>query len=334
MHADDTIVHLDQPQPGDPVTLTQLEYLIAVDDHRHFGKAARACHVTQPTLSMQLQKLEDELGVIVFDRSRSPALPTQDGARILEQARQVLRESRRLEEVARRTRDELAGDFRLAVIPTISTYLLPLFLESFTHDYPSVNLVLEETKTDDIIERLKDGEVDAGLMATPLHDDELVERAVFYEPFHLFVSSDHALANKGSVTQRDLDLDEIWLLDKGNCFREQVLQICAEREGTSEMHGQIRFESGNLETLKNMVLSSGGYTVLPHLAVGQLSGAQRKLVRHFEPPIPTREVSLVCRRSVLGARVVDAIEEEILRVLPRELRDADADGFAVMEFTR
>jgi LysR family hydrogen peroxide-inducible transcriptional activator len=314
------------------LTLTQLEYLIAVDDHRHFGKAARACHVTQPTLSMQLQKLEDELGVIVFDRSRSPVLPTQDGARILEQTRRVLRERRRLEEVARRTRDEIAGAFTLAVIPTLSTHLLPLFLDSFARRHPSVNLILEETKTDIIIERLKEGDVDAGLMATPLHDDELIERVVFYEPFHLFVSPGHALASKTTITQRDLDLDEIWLLDKGNCFREQVLHICDERAGTDTLRDHIRFESGNLETLKQMVQSSGGYTVLPELVVRQLSPALAKLVRPFEPPIPTREVSLVSQRSVLSARVVEALEKVIVQSLPSELREADSDAISVMEF--
>lgn len=312
------------------MTLTQLEYLIAVDTHRHFGKAAKACHVTQPTLSMQLQKLEDELGVIVFDRSRSPVLPTREGERILEQARLVIREQRRLVEVARRTQDELSGDFRLAVIPTLSTYVLPLFLARFSDRHPSVNLLIQEMQTDDIVEALENGDLDAGLMATPLHNEALVERVVFYEPFHLFVAPDHPLARRKRVDQRDLELSEIWLLDKGNCFREQVLNICAEQR--TEAQGKIRFESGNLETLKNMVIASSGYTVLPRLALAQLPAAQRKYVRDFAPPVPTREVSLVCLRTVLGARVVDALEASIRESLPRELRDPDRGAKGMVEF--
>jgi LysR family hydrogen peroxide-inducible transcriptional activator len=255
------------------MTLTQLEYLVAVDTHRHFGKAAKASHVTQPTLSMQLQKLEDELGVILFDRSKSPVIPTTEGERIIEQARVILREQSRLLELAQRTKDELAGDFRLAVIPTLSTYVLPLFLRSFARRYPSVNLVIEEART-----------------------------------------------------------DEIWLLDKGNCFRDQVLSICSESPLAHTPGSNLRFESGNLETLKNMVLTSSGYTILPHLAVAQLTGARRKLVRPFRAPVPTREVSLVHERTVLGARVIDALQTEIERSLPDEIRSLDRRKVAVTEF--
>jgi LysR family hydrogen peroxide-inducible transcriptional activator len=313
------------------MTLRQLEYLLAVDTHRHFGRAARACQITQPTLSMQIQKLEDELGVILFDRGKSPVLPTREAGPILEQARVVLREQRRLLEVAQRTQDELAGDFRLAVIPTLSTYVLPLFVKRFGDRHPSVQLIIEESKTDEIIEGLKQGEIDAGLMATPLHDDALVERPVFYEPFHLFVAADHPLARKRTIAQEDLDLDEIWLLDKGNCFRDQVLNICSERREASQIGGRVRFESGNLETLKNMVLASSGYTVLPHLAVLQLPPSERKGVRDFRSPVPTREVSLVYQRSVLGARVVEALEREIVQAVPKSLHGHDDRKREIMD---
>lgn len=314
------------------MTLTQLEYLVAVDTHRHFGKAARATHITQPTLSMQLQKLEDELGVILFDRSKSPVIPTAEGELIVAQARVILREQSRLLELAQRTKDELAGDFRLAVIPTLSTYVLPLFLRSFTRKYPSVNLIIEEARTDEILARLHEGVVDAGLMATPLHDPQLIERVIFYEPFYLFVAGDHPLASRKRISQDDLDIDEIWLLDKGNCFRDQVLNICSEVPQGSDSRARLRFESGNLETLKNMVLTSSGYTILPHLAVAQLTGARRKLVRPFRAPVPTREVSLVHERTVLGARVIDALQSEIELALPDEVRSLDPRKLEVMEF--
>jgi LysR family hydrogen peroxide-inducible transcriptional activator len=316
---------------GAAMTLTQLEYVLAVNKYRHFGKAAKACFVTQPTLSMQVQKLEDELGIIIFDRSKSPILPTSEGEIILEQARIVVREQKRLFDLVQRARDELAGDFRLAVIPTLSTYILPLFLQRFIDKYPNVNLIIEECKTEEIVTLLGSDEIDAGLLVTPLHESALIERVLCYEPFYLFVAPKHRLAGKKKVREEDLDLAEIWLLNKGNCFRDQVLNICSERRPENEIGGNIRFESGNLETLKNMVLTSSGYTILPHLAVRQLPAQTRKLVREFCDPVPTREVSIVYGRRFLKERLIDALEQEIRESLPHELKALDRRDVEVVE---
>jgi LysR family hydrogen peroxide-inducible transcriptional activator len=313
------------------MTLTQLEYVLAVNRYRHFGNAAKACFVTQPTLSMQVQKLEDELGIVIFDRSKSPILPTSEGELIIEQAKTVVREQKRIFDLVQRARDELAGDFRLAVIPTLSTYILPLFLKGFVQKYPNVNLIIEEWKTDEIVRGLAADEIDAGLLVTPLHDASLIERVLYYEPFYLFVAPDHPLCKKKKISQDDLKLEEIWLLNKGNCFRDQVLNICSEGKGEDEIRGNIRFESGNLETLKNMVLMSSGYTILPHLAVEQLSAERKKLVREFRPPVPTREVSVVYGRRVLRERVIDAMQEELLEALPADLRALDRRRVEVVE---
>ena len=315
------------------MTLTQLEYILAVNKFRHFGKAARSCFVTQPTLSMQLQKLEDELGIVIFDRSKSPVLATSEGEMIIDQARVIIREEKRLLDLVQRSKDELAGEFRLAVIPTLSTYILPLFLQSFIDKYPNLNLIIEESKTEEIVGMLAEDEIDAGLLVTPLNDDALIERVLFYEPFYLFVAPEHPLAKRKKIREDDLDLREIWLLNKGNCFRDQVLNICSESTKEKEIGGNIRFESGNLETLKNMVLTSSGYTVLPHLAVSQLSGQRRKLVREFHAPVPTREVSLVYARSVLRERVIDALEASILEKLPRALEAIDPRDVEVVEIS-
>ena len=315
------------------MTLTQLEYILAVNKFRHFGKAARSCFVTQPTLSMQLQKLEDELGVVIFDRSKSPILATSEGERIIDQARVIIREEKRLLDLVQQSKDELAGEFRLAVIPTLSTYILPLFLQDFIEKHPKLDLIIEEAKTEEIVVMLGEDEMDAGLLVTPLNDDTLIERVLFYEPFYLFVAPEHPLAKRKKVREDDLDLKEIWLLNKGNCFRDQVLNICSESKEEDEIGGNIRFESGNLETLKNMVLTSSGYTVLPHLAVGQLSSQKRKLIREFHPPVPTREVSLVCARSVLKERAIDALEETILKRLPKALEAIDPRDVEVVEFS-
>jgi LysR family hydrogen peroxide-inducible transcriptional activator len=302
------------------MTLTQLEYVLAVNKYRHFGKAAKSCFVTQPTISMQIQKLEDELGVVIFDRSKAPIIATTEGAAVIEQAKVMVREQKRLVELVERAKDELGGDFRLAIIPTLSTYILPLFLKSFGEKFPNVNLIIEEYKTDEIVRLLAEDEIDAGLLVTPLNDDSLHERVLYYEPLYLFVGAEHPLARKEKVCEDDLDLNEIWLLNKGNCFRDQVLNICAEGQGPEGAAGNIRFESGNFETLKNMVLTSSGYTILPHLAVRQLSPQHKKLVREFRDPVPTREVSIVYGRSVLRERLIDALEKEILRAIPPELR--------------
>lgn len=315
------------------MTLTQLEYILAVNKFRHFGKAAKSCFVTQPTLSMQLQKLEEELGVVIFDRSKSPVLPTTEGTLIIDQARVVIREEKRLLDLVQRSKDDLAGEFRLAVIPTLSTYILPLFLQDFVGKYPNLHLVLEESKTEEIIRMLQEDEIDAGLLVTPLNDESLIERVLFYEPFYLFVAPEHPLAKRKKIRENDLDLREIWLLNKGNCFRDQVLNICSEGEEEEEIGGNIRFESGNLETLKNMVLTSSGYTVLPHLAVSQLSAQRRRLIREFYPPVPTREVSLVYARSVLKERVIDALEASILEKLPGELEAIDPRDVEVVEIS-
>ena len=315
------------------MTLTQLEYVLAVNKFRHFGKAARSCFVTQPTLSMQLQKLEDELGVVIFDRSRSPILATSDGERIIDQARVIIREEKRLLDLVQQSKDELAGEFRLAVIPTLSTYILPLFLQEFVQKHPKLDLIIEETKTEEIVGMLAEDEMDAGLLVTPLNDDTLIERVLFYEPFYLFVAPEHPLAKRKKIREDDLDLKEIWLLNKGNCFRDQVLNICSESKEENQVGGSIRFESGNLETLKNMVLTSSGYTVLPHLAVSQLSAQRRKLIREFHPPVPTREVSLVYARSVLKERVIDALEKTILERLPRALEAIDPRDVEVVEIS-
>jgi len=315
------------------MTLTQLEYILAVNKFRHFGKAARSCFVTQPTLSMQLQKLEDELGVVIFDRSKSPILATFEGERIIDQARIVIREEKRLLDLVQQSKDELAGEFRLAVIPTLSTYILPLFLQEFVNKHPKLNLIIEESKTEEIVGMLAEDEIDAGLLVTPLNDNSLIERVLFYEPFYLFVAPEHPLAKRKKVREDDLDLKEIWLLNKGNCFRDQILNICSESKNDEEVGGNIRFESGNLETLKNMVLTSSGYTVLPHLAVSQLSTQRRRLIREFHPPVPTREVSLVYARSVLKERAIDALEETILERLPRALEAIDPRDVEVVEIS-
>lgn len=300
------------------MTITQLEYVLAVEKYRHFGKAAKACNVTQPTLSMQLQKAEEEIGVVIFDRSKNPILPTDEGQQIITQARSVLREYKKLFSIIDANKGDVRGKFRLGVIPTLAPYVVPLFAGDFVQKYPEVILTIEEYKTEDIIELLGRDEIDAGLLVTPIQGENFIERVLFHEPFSVFASKNHHLLKKTKIKDKDLDTSDVWLLNEGHCFRQQVLNLCKVSRDHG-LHDNLKFESGNLETLKNMVINSSGYTLLPHLAVLNLSKEEKTHVRDFQSPVPTREVSLVHNRIFLKEKIISAIEESIVEHLPESL---------------
>lgn len=314
------------------MTITQLEYILAVEKYKHFGKAAHSCAVTQPTLSMQLQKAEEELGIIFFDRSRNPILTTIEGRQIIEQAKIVLREYKKIFSIVEASKNEIRGDFRLGVIPTLAPYVIPLFAASFVKQYPDVNLKIEEFKTEEIIDLLGRDELDAGLLVTPLMGESFVERVLFHEPFFVFASKNHSLLKKTKLKDKDLDINDVWLLNEGHCFRQQVLNLCKLSKEIGH-HGNLEFESGNLETLKNMVLNSEGYTLLPQLAVLNLSAENKKLVREFQGPIPTREVSLVHNRLFLKEKIITALEESIINNLPVELSSLKKKNYEVISIS-
>jgi LysR family hydrogen peroxide-inducible transcriptional activator len=274
------------------MTITQLEYILAVEKFRHFGKAAKACSVTQPTLSMQLQKAEEELGVVLFDRSKNPIITTDEGTKIIDQARLVIREYKKIFSIIDASKDEVRGDFRLGVIPTLAPYVIPLFAGAFVKKYPLVNLTIEEFKTEEIIELLNKDELDSGLLATPLVGESFIERVLFHEPFSVFASKNHSLLKKSKIKDKDLDSTDVWLLNEGHCFRQQVLNLCKLSKNIG-LHDNLKFESGNLETLKNMVLHSQGYTLLPELAVHN--------------------------RIFLKEKIITALEESIIENLPESL---------------
>lgn len=300
------------------MTLTQLEYILAVEKFRHFKKAAKFCNITQPTLSMQLQKAEEEIGVILFDRSKNPILPTLEGLKVIEQARIVVKEYKKIFDLIDQDKKELHGNFKLGVIPTLAPYLIPLFVGGFSKKYPKVNLTIEEYKTEEIIKLLDDDEIDAGLLVTPLHEEKVIERTLFKEAFYVFTSKDHPFFKKDKIKMNEITSDGLWLLNEGHCFRNQVLNICGIKDKTKTF-SNLNFESGNLETLKNMVLSNNGFTLYPELAVINLSKEHKNHIREFQGTIPTREVSLVHNRIFLKEKIITAIEEVIIDFLPKEL---------------
>lgn len=308
-------------------TLTQLSYVVAVDQLRHFGRAARACFVSQPTLSMQLQKLEEELGVVLFDRSKQPIQPTAKGKEVIIRAKQIIQEVKELEFIGKKSGDTPAGEFHLAVIPTLSPYLIPLFLTTFAKQYPLVELYISEMKTDDIVTALEDDQLDAALLVTPLNRSTIREKTIFYEPFYLYVNKDHALYNKTKVNENDLDKQQVWLLEEGHCLRNQITRLCA-RGAEKNVLTNVHFASGNLETLKQLVKNSSGFTLLPYLCALQEGNiSQNPMIKPFVKPVPSREVSLVYRRDDLKQGIMNAlfktIEQSVPSVLPRTAKNLD-----------
>lgn len=315
-------------------TLTQIEYIVAVEKLRHFGKAAKACHVSQPTLSMQIQKVEEELGFPIFDRLQKPVLPTEKGQRFIEQAKVLSREHQKLIEMSRQAEHEVSGDFRLGIIPTLTPYVIPLFIETFSKRYPKVQLTIDELKTDSIVDHLREDKLDAGILATPLHEEGLKEKPLFYEPFLLYLSSQHPLLKKKKISQENIDGSEMWLLQDGHCFRNQMLRLCSlnKKQGVFK---NIQFEGGNLETLKQLVKNSRGYTFIPWLLGATLSASETEShVREFEKPIPTREVSLIYRRDQWKLDILQALEKTLLEKIPKELDRVQNPAHTVVKLTK
>lgn len=295
------------------MTITQFEYIIAVDNHRHFGKAADSCFVTQPTLSMQIQKLEDQLGILIFDRRKHPVAPTDIGRRIVAQAREVVSSAKRLSEIVAEEKGEIAGELTIGIIPTLSPYLLPLFIKNFVDTYPDVKVKVSEMVTEEVVRQLKHETLDVGIMVTPYNDTDLIEKPIFYETFKAYISYKSRLFEKEALHTEDIGEDDIWLLNEGHCFRAQVLNLC---KNYKERESRFKYESGSLEALKRIVDKHGGMTMLPELATLELSNSDKKNLRPFADPRPIREVSIVMHRSYLKRKLVEALFKEILNAIP------------------
>lgn len=307
------------------MTLTQLSYIIAVDKYRHFATAAEKTYVTQPTLSMQIHKLEDELGITIFDRSKSPVIPTEVGEKIIEQAKIVLKESKELSDIANFSETELKGTFRVGIIPTVAPYLVPLFLRDFVKDHPSVELVFEELLTNEVIEKIGADELDAGIIATPTKQSFIYSEDLFVEPFTGYLSSNHPLTGTKNLSMKDLNNTNIWLLNEGHCFRDQTIKICREAaKKKNRGAGAIEFKSGNLETLKKLVEQNFGMTLLPWTAVRNIENScANAVIKEFEEPIPSRKVRLIFGRKHLKKNIIAAFKASICSSLPDELQSKE-----------
>jgi len=301
------------------MTLQQLEYALAIGRTGSFVLAADSCFVTQPTLSMQVKKLEEEIGITLFDRSRQPVTVTDAGRIFLDQSQIVVREKNRLMELLASAKGVVTGEFRLGIIPTLAPYLVPLFLTPFVAKYPGVHFTIEELTTADIIQKLKAENLDAGILATPLDEPQLHENFLFNEPYVAYLSKKHALWSKKQLRSEDVDANDLWLLADGHCMKNQVLQLCNRRK---EIAGGSSFEyrSGSIETLRRMVETGQGMTILPWLAIPGLSTRQQEAIRYFRTPEPAREISIVTHRAQLKKGMIDALSEVILETIPKHLK--------------
>lgn len=296
------------------MTLTQLSYIVAVDKFKNFGQAAQSCQVTQPTLSMQIQKLEDELGLTLFDRSEQPVKTTKVGTVLIKQAQVILKEAQKLAGMVADEKDENKGEIRIGVIPTLAPYLMPIFLRDFMKQNPQLKVVVEELQTEQILKKLDESALDLGLLVTPIEFEGLKSEPIFYEPFMAYVSDKSPLASKTKVDQKDLNSSDLWLLTDGHCFREQSLLICKNRKKTSDQFKSLLFESGSLETLKRMIDQESGFTLLPYLAT--LDVRNNKRLKEFHAPVPTREVSVIYSDFFRKMKVKDSLLACIQKNLP------------------
>jgi LysR family hydrogen peroxide-inducible transcriptional activator len=303
------------------MTITQLKYVLAVAEHQNFTKAAEKTFVTQPTLSMQIQKLEEELDILIFDRSKKPIELTAVGQKIVNQAKSIVNEAERMQDVVDQEKGFIGGEFRLGIIPTIMPTLLPMFLKTFTVKYPKVHLKIEELATDEIIAKLNEGHLDAAIAATPLHHDKIKERALYYEPFVGYVPEGHRLFEKDKIEGKDLDIDDILLLEDGHCFRDGVINLCKASKLSRDDSFQL--ESGSFETLIKLTHEGLGMTLLPYLHTLDISEEQKKHLRFFQEPSPAREVSIIYNKSELKMQIINAMYDVIAGIVRGAIRFQD-----------
>ena len=291
------------------MTLTQLSYMIAVAEAGNFTLAAENVFVTQPTLSMQIQKLEDELGVKIFNRSKKPIRLTTVGEQILTQARNIIAEAKRMEDIVAQERGFIGGAFKLGIIPTVMPTLLPMFLTHFIKKYPKVNLSIEEMNTKTIISHLKEGKLDAGIAATPLKIDNIEERPLYLEPFVAYLPHQHRLQGNNQLSQDDLEDERLLVLEDGHCFRDQALSLC--RFNGQQKTDSFDLKSGSFETLINLANEGLGMTLVPYLNSRNIPDEYQGNIRPFVSPPPAREISLIFPKSQLKIQIIDALKQAI-----------------------
>lgn len=301
------------------MNIQQLEYLIAVDKYKHFGKAAQACFITQPTLSAMIQKFEDELDVKIFDRTTHPIRTTDAGAELIKEAQKIIDAVMELKSKANFLNNILAGKLNLGIIPTVSTYILPNEIFAFLNKNPQIELNIKEMTTESIIKSLKSGELDAGIISTPYSAaDEFYQDFLFNEELMLYSGTESGQKKDCFVVPEDIDVNKVWLLEEGNCLRTQFENICHLKENSLKPKN-LEFLASNVNTLIQMVDKVGGITILSEIGVQQLSDEQKQKVSRFIKPFPYREISLIYYKPTYKQKIIDELISEIRTSMEQKL---------------
>lgn len=298
------------------MTIVQLQYVLAVHKHKNFTTAAENCFVTQPTLSMQIQKLEDELNVEIFDRSTHPIKATKIGLQIIEQAKFIVNEAKKIKSIVQEEKGTLEGEFTIGIIPTIFPNLGPLFLKTYLKKYPKIKLIIKELPTDEVLKQIREGIIDVGIVATPLEEEGMIEMPLYYEPFVAFIPENHKLMQKSILTRKDLEGADLLLLEEGHCFRNNILNICDINDDAEK---KVTFETGSLDALVNLARDGFGMTLLPLLQAEEIEKTEKNRLRYFLEPVPTREVSLIFHKSMLRMNFVNSLKETIQSIIRGKL---------------
>jgi LysR family hydrogen peroxide-inducible transcriptional activator len=304
------------------MTIVQLKYAIAVAEHRNFTVAADKCFVTQPTLSMQIQKLEGELDITIFDRTKKPIAITEVGIKIIQQCKKIVSESEKMQDVVDKDKGIIGGNFKIGIVPTIMPTLLPLFLDELVSNYPMLKVLIYELPTNELINQLKNSQLDLIIASTPLEDDDLIEKPIYYEPFVAYLPKDNEHFGKKEIIPRNLYSNDLLLLRDGHCFRNSIENLCFD---CSEYVGKFELKSGSFETLINLVDQNLGITFLPYLHTLKLNENQKEMLHNFKNPKPAREVSLVYHKSEVKIHIIDEIKKLLFRVTKQKLHFSDVN---------
>ncbi|MDZ4707041.1 MAG: hydrogen peroxide-inducible genes activator [Saprospiraceae bacterium] len=311
------------------MNLQQLEYAIALAREKSFSKAAAACFVTQATLSMMIKKLEHELGVLLFDRSKLPISVTPHGQVLIDQTQRILVETKLLQSKAAEIRGDVFGEVKIGIIPTLAPYLLPLFIKPLCAQFPLLRVDIKDLITDDIIEQLKKGDLDVGLCATPLNEPGILEEKLFYEEFLVYAASSEHLPNKKYVLPEHINPEHLWLLEEGHCMRNQLINICQLQEDHTNKI-QFHYRAGSIETLINLVDHCGGITIIPKLTTLGLSRAQRSHIRPFNAPQPVREISIVYHQNNPKTKLMKQMKNSIMNLISTKV-PSNLKGLRIVE---
>jgi LysR family hydrogen peroxide-inducible transcriptional activator len=309
------------------MNIQQLEYIVAVDKYRHFARAADECCITQPTLSMMIQKLEEELDVKIFDRSKHPVEPTAIGKQIIEQAHVSLKHFKQIKYIVENEQQTTRGHFALGIIPTIATYLVPSLLKK--QDETDIELTLKEYTTTDLIDRILKGELDGGLLAGPLNHPELTEYPVYYEKFYAYVSPHDKKSREKEIDLNNIDINDIWLLENVHCLRGQIERLCQMKKKASIGNASVKYEAGSMDTLIHIVDYNQGITIIPELHAMGLGEDKQENLRAFKNSTAVREVCLVVSKDYVRKSMLNIILTLVKSIIPKSMQDPALKEYVV-----